>query len=59
MKTLRRNDLETFKELLQANDARATALFFLQSEDNIRAASVLAANSLNPRKVTLKRSRKL
>lgn len=27
MKTLR-NDLETFKELLQANDARATAFFF-------------------------------
>jgi len=27
VKTLR-NDLETFKELLRANDARATALFF-------------------------------
>lgn len=48
MKTLR-NDLETFKELLRANDARATALFlffFCQSEDNIRAASVPARGEL-------------
>lgn len=51
------NDLESSEELLRVNDSRITILFFAVKRDNIKVAWILAANSLNPRKVTLKRFR--